>query len=69
MSKKVSDSLDTWDIYLYQVLAAIRVNVNESTIFSPFYLVYYHDPVLPIDKILKPRRYTGGEPHKIGLEQ
>ena len=30
MSKKVSDSLDTWDIYLNQVLAAIRFNINES---------------------------------------
>ena len=35
MSKKVSDSLDTWDIYLNQVLAAIRFKINESTKFSP----------------------------------
>ena len=36
MSKKVSDYLDTWDIYLNQVLAAIRFNVIEPTKFSPF---------------------------------
>ena len=70
MSKKVSDSLATWDNYLNQVLAAIRFNANESTKFSPFYLLYNCNPVLPIDNILKPRRrYLGEEPHKIGLEQ
>ena len=29
MSRKVSDSPDTWDIYLNQVLVAIRFNINE----------------------------------------
>ena len=70
MSKKVNDNLETWDIYLNQVLGAIRFNINDSTKFSPFYLLYNRDPVLPIDNILKPRRkYLGEEPHKIGLEQ
>ena len=69
MSKKVSDSLDTWNIYLHQILAAVRFNINESTKFSPFYLLYNCDPVLPIDNILKPRRrYLGEEPHKVVLE-
>ena len=66
---KVSDSLDIWNIYLNQLSAAIRSNVNESTRFSPFYLLYSHDPVLPIDIILKPRRTYLREPLKIGLEQ
>ena len=70
MSKKVSDILDNWDFYLKQVLAAIRFSINGSTRFSPFYLLYNHDQVLPIDNILKPgRRYLGEEPHRIGLEQ
>ena len=70
MSKKVSDSIDTWDICLNQILAAIRFNINESTKFFPFYLLYNHDPILLIDNILKPRRrYVGKEQHKIGLEQ
>ena len=35
----------------------------------PSNLLYKHDPVLPIDNIVKPRRgYLGGEPHMIGLE-
>ena len=70
MSKKVNDSFDTRNIYLNQVLAAIKVNINEATIFSPFYLLYNNEPVLPIDNVLKPRRkYLGQEPHGIGLEQ
>ena len=70
MSKKASGSLDTWDIYLNQVLGAIRFNVNESTKSSPFLLLYNHDPVLPIDNFLRPRRrHLGEDPHKIGLKQ
>ena len=70
MAMKVSDSLDRWDIYLNQLLAAIRFIVNESNKSSPFYLMYNQDPVLPIGNIFKPRRrYFGEEPHKIGSEQ
>ena len=50
------------------MLAAIRFNTNDSTKFSPFYLLYNHDPLLHIDNILKPRhRYYGEDPHRIGL--
>lgn len=31
MGKKLEDNLSTWDVFLNQVLAAIRFNVNEST--------------------------------------
>ncbi|CAC5412796.1 unnamed protein product [Mytilus coruscus] len=51
-------------------LAAIRFNVNESTKFSPYFLLYNRDPVLHIDNILKPRRkYYGEEEHKIALQE
>ncbi|CAC5360228.1 unnamed protein product [Mytilus coruscus] len=51
-------------------LAAIRFNVNESTKFSPYSLLYYRDPVLPIDNTLKPRRkYYGEEEHTIALQE
>ena len=64
------ENYETWDLHLNQVLAAIRFNVNESTKFSPYYLVYNRDPVLRLDNILKPCRcYLGEEPHKIGLQQ
>ena len=70
MSKKVKEHLDTWDLYINQVLAAIRFSTNDSTKFSPFYLLYSREPVMPVDNILKPRqKYMGQEPHKLGLEQ
>ena len=70
MSKRLDENYETWDLHLNQVLAAIRFNMNESTKFSPYYLVYNRDPVLPLDNILKPCRcYLGEEPHKIGLQQ
>ena len=66
MSKKAGDSLDTRYIYLNQVLAAIRFNINEPTKFSLFYMLCNPDTVLPIDNILKPkRRYLEQELHKI----
>ncbi|KAK6167883.1 hypothetical protein SNE40_021812 [Patella caerulea] len=69
LSKKIAESYNTWDLYLNQTLAAIRFNVNESTKFSPFYLLYNRDPVLPLDNILKPRRkYLGTDPHEIALQ-
>ena len=60
LSKKLKDDVKTWDIYLNQTLAAIRFNINESTNFSPFYLLYNRDVVLPLDNILKPRRKRFG---------
>ena len=70
MSKRVSENVETWDIYLNHVLAAIIFNTNDTTKFSPFYLLYNLDSLLPIDKILKPRyRNYGEEPHRGGLQQ
>ena len=70
LSKNVADNQQTWDLYLNQALAAIRFNVSESSKFSPFYLLYNRDVVLPIDNILKPRRkYIGEEMHKIVLQE
>ena len=70
MSKRGNGNVETWDIYLNQVLAAIRFNTTDSTKFFPFYLLYNHDPLLPIDNILKPRHsYYGEKPHRIGLQQ
>ena len=57
-------------LYLNQVLAAVRFNHNDSSKFSPFFLVYNRDVVLPLDNILKPKRkYQGEDQHKIALEQ
>ena len=55
MSKSVSENVEAWDIYLNQVIGAIRFNTNDSTKFSPFYLLYNCYPMFPIDDILKPK--------------
>lgn len=70
LSKKLADNQHTWDMFLNQALAAIRFNVSESSKFSPFYLLYNRDVVLPVDNLLKPRRkYQGEETHKIALQE
>ena len=57
-------------MFLNQALAAIRFNVSESSKFSPFFLLYNRDVVLPVDNILKPRRkYVGEEMHQIALQE
>ena len=51
MSKRVSENVESWDIYLNQILGAVGCNTNDSTKFSPLYLLYNCDPLLPIDNI------------------
>ena len=70
LAKKLDNDLTSWDVYLNQALAAVRFSVHESTGYSPFYLLYLRDPVLPLDNILKPRRrYMGEDHHEIALQQ
>ena len=70
LSKKVEGDTKTWDLYLNQVLAAIRFNSSETTGYSPFYLLYNRDVVLPVDNVLRPRRkYNGEEHHQIALQE
>ena len=69
MSKKMENDLTTWDMHLNQTLSAIRVSVAETTQHSPFFLMHNHDPVMPVDNILRPRRkYLGEEHHRVALE-
>ena len=70
LAKKVADNQQTWDLFLNQALAAIRFNVSESSKFSPFFLLYNRDVVLPIDNKLQPRRkYVGEEYHQTALQE
>lgn len=69
LAKKVSEDPSTWDLHLNQTLAAIRFNISETTKFSPYYLLYNRDVVLPVDNIMQPRRkYYGDDVHQINLE-
>ena len=70
LATKVAGDPQTWDLNLNQALAAIRFNVSESSKFSPFFLLYNRDVVLPIDNIMKPRRkYLGEDYHQIALQE
>ena len=70
LAKKVANDQQTWDMFLNQALAAVRFNVSESSKFSPYFLLYNRDVVLPVDNILKPRRkYLGEESHQIALQE
>jgi hypothetical protein len=70
MAKKMVSDAQTWDIYLNQTLAAIRFHPNELSKFSPYYLMYNRDVVLPLDTLLKlRRRYTGEDQHQIILQE
>ena len=70
LAKLVKHNRGNWDLFLTQALAAVRFSVNETTKFSPYYLVYGRDVVLPIDNLLRPRKkYPGEDHHRIILEQ
>ena len=52
----------TWPKYLPAIMMAYRTAVNDSTRYSPFYVVYGRDPVLPMDTLLNPKyKYMGEE--------
>ena len=42
-------NVDQWPYILEGVLFAHRVSCHSSTKYSPFYLMYYQEPVLPVD--------------------
>lgn len=70
LAKLAEHNRENWDLFLTQALAAVRFSVNETTKFSPYYLVYGQDVVLPIDNLLRPRKKCLGEYHqRIILEQ
>ena len=70
LTKMVAGDQQAWDLCLNQTLAAIRFNVSESSKFSPFYLLYNRDVVLPVDNLLKPRRkYLSEDFHQMALQE
>lgn len=59
-----------WSTCLPLVLSAYRTSVHDTTHFTPFYLMYGRDPVLPLDTVLQPRRqYLGEDYLPIMIEQ
>ena len=70
LSKLVRDNEENWDLFLTQALAAVRFCENETSKFSPYYMIFGRDVVLPVDNLLKPRRkYMGEDHHKLIIER
>ena len=70
LSKKLQENQQIWDLYLNQALADIRFNTSISSKFSPFFLLYNRDSVLPVDNLMKQRRkFQGEELHQIALQE
>ena len=57
---KISDKND-WDLYLSSFCAAYNCTQSASRKFSPFFLLYHRDPILPLDSILRDREKYYGE--------
>ena len=55
LSHYVSKSQQDWDEFIPYVLMAYRMNIHNSTGYSPFFLLHGRDPILPIDEISKPK--------------
>ena len=62
IAKGLQDRSHTeWDELVQPALFAIRTCVHDSSRYTPPFLTYGRDPVLPLDALLKPRRRYYGE--------
>ena len=50
--KMIDDNQNEWDKFLDSVLFAYRTSKQASTKFSPFFLLYGREPILPVDLIV-----------------
>ena len=58
---KVSNKVD-WDAYIPSFCAAYNFSVAGNVKFSPFYLLYHRDPMLPLDTIIRESdKYEGDD--------
>lgn len=59
--KFVEDEQKQWDLYLDSILFSYRVSRQDSTKFSPFFLVYGRQARLPVEFNLKPESTNSEE--------
>lgn len=59
--KFVEGEQEQWDLYLDSILFSYRVSKQDSTKYSPFFLVYGRQARLPIEFNLKPNHDSGTE--------
>ena len=57
---KLSNKHD-WDLYVPSFMTAYNSSISASRKYSPFFLLYHRDPVLPLDTILEDRGHYYGE--------
>ena len=70
LAKLADEENENWDLYLTQALAAVRFSICETTKFSPYYMLFGGEVVLPVDNQLRPRKkYVGEDPHRLVIEQ
>ena len=59
-----------WDLFVSPMLMTYRTSVHDSTQFTPLFMLYGRDPVLPIDTLLQPKlRYLGDDYVPIMLQR
>ena len=69
LAKLTDGEKGNWDLFLTQALGTIRFSIKEVTRFSPYFLLFGRNVILPIDNLLKPRRkYVGEDFHRIILQ-
>ncbi|MES9880251.1 MAG: RNase H-like domain-containing protein [Sedimenticola sp.] len=62
LSKYVNESQDDWDIHIPHVMLAYRSSQNESTKYSPAFLMFGHELRIPVDIMFgSPPRPEEGE--------
>ena len=62
LTKYVQQEPYSWDKYIPCMLMSYRTSVNDTTLFTPYFLVYGRDPVLPMDTLLRPKlKYMGDD--------
>ena len=49
LRKYINDEQDDWDQYLDSILFSYRTSKHASTHYSPFFLMYGRDPILPVE--------------------
>ena len=60
----INDVQNDWDRHLSKILFAYNTSVHASTMETPYYLMHFHDPLLPIEALLElspHRQYCSGK--------
>ena len=69
LGKNVREDQRDWDLNLPAMLMAYCISVNDSTLYTPFFLVHGGDPMLAMDTLTQPKyRYVRDECYKLFIQ-